>query len=149
METPIPVEDRLAIQDLMVSYCYAVDTLSDVGAVLAVFPEDGVLDLSGIGLPVCRGHAEIAAFFEGVFRDMSHHAHYLTNFRFRDYTGNAAQATAYVIGMGRARAGHEVAVHGRYHFDAVRTPAGWKCARYSMDFTMPLPGSLMEIHGGD
>jgi ketosteroid isomerase-like protein len=142
----VPIEDRLAINDLMVSYCTAVDTLSDVQAVCDVFTEDADFDLSGIGLPRMAGHAVIRQFFEGVFADMSHHAHYLTNFAMTAYDGDTASARAYIIGMGRAKDGNEVTVNGRYFFDARRTDKGWKATRYTMDFMMPLPGSLAEIH---
>jgi ketosteroid isomerase-like protein len=142
----IPIEDRLAIEDLMVSYCTAVDSLSDIEAICDVFTEDGVFDLSGIGLPKASGHAGIRAFFEGVFADMTHHAHYLTNFAITAYHGDTASARAYIIGMGRARDGNEVTVNGRYYFDVRRTAQGWKATRYTMDFMMPLPGSLAEIH---
>jgi ketosteroid isomerase-like protein len=141
-----PIEDRLAINDLMIAYCTAVDSLSDVQAVCDVFTDDGVFDLSGIGLPKAIGHAGIAAFFEGVFADMTHHAHYLTNFAITAYAGDTASARAYIIGMGRAKDGNEVTVNGRYYFDARRTAQGWKATRYTMDFMMPLPGSLAEIH---
>lgn len=40
-----PIEDRLAIQDLMIAYAHAVDTVSDIDAVLDVFTEDAVFDL--------------------------------------------------------------------------------------------------------
>ncbi len=144
--TKCPIEDRLAIEDLMVSYCTAVDSLGDLQALCDVFTEDGVLDLSGIGLPKKIGHAGIREFFTGVFADMSHHAHYLTNFAMTAYDGDTASARAYIIGMGRSKDGNEVTVNGRYYFDVRRTPAGWKTTRYTMDFMMPLPGSLAEIH---
>lgn len=146
MQAPCPIEDRLAINDLMIAYATAVDSLSDVDAICDVFTEDADFDLSGIGLPRATGHAGIRAFFTGVFADMTHHAHYLTNFAITAFAGETASARAYVIGMGRAKDGNEVTVNGRYYFDARRTPGGWKATRYSMDFMMPLPGSLAEIH---
>jgi ketosteroid isomerase-like protein len=142
----IPIEDRLAINDLMVAYCTAVDSLHDVQAVCDVFTEDAVFDLSGIGLLKAEGHEGIRSFFAGVFGGMSHHAHYLTNFAMTTYNGDTASARAYIIGMGRAKDGNEVTVHGRYYFDVRRTIIGWKATRYQMDFMMPLPGSLAEIH---
>lgn len=144
--TACPIEDRLAIEDLMVSYCTAVDSLHDLDAICAVFTQDAAFDLSGIGLPAKQGHAGIREFFGGVFADMSHHAHYLTNFALVSYAGDTASARAYIIGMGRSKDGNTVTVNGRYFFDVARTAAGWKATRYTMDFLMPLPGSLAEIH---
>jgi ketosteroid isomerase-like protein len=142
----IPIEDRLAINDLMIAYCTAVDSLHDVQAVCDVFTGDGVLDLSGIGLPRFSGHEGIRGFFESVFADMTYHAHYLTNFAMTAYEADTASARAYIIGMGRSKDGNEVTVNGRYFFDVKRTSQGWKATRYAMDFMMPLPGSLAEIH---
>lgn len=50
--TGMPMEVRVALQDLMTAYCYAVDRLDDVDGLLDLFTEDAVLDFSAIGLPV-------------------------------------------------------------------------------------------------
>ena len=140
-------EDRAALQDLMIAYCYAVDSLDDVEALLSLFTDDAVLDFSPIGLPLMSGHGEIRKFFEGVFSDMSHHAHYITNFKLDRCDGDTASMRAYVIGLGRAKDGNTVDVKVRYTFDAVRIGDGWKANRYSIFPMMPLPNSLAEIHG--
>lgn len=132
-----PLEDRLAIQDLLVAYAHAVDSLHDIDGICAVFTEDAVFDLSGIGFPSLNGHGEIRAFFGETFAAMSAHAHYLTNFAITAYDGDRASIRAYVIGMGKYKAGGGITVHGRYFFDVVRTAAGWKAARYTMDFLIP------------
>lgn len=136
--TPCPLEDRLAIQDLMIAYAHAVDSLSDLDGLCDIFTEDADFDLSGIGFPSVKGHAGIRAFFSGVFEGMAHHAHYLTNFAVTAYAGDTASMRAYVIGMGRYKAGGGITVHGRYYFDVVRTSQGWKARRYTMDFLIPI-----------
>lgn len=136
--TPCPIEDRLAIQDLMIAYAHAVDSLSDIDGICDVFTEDAVFDLSGINYPSVKGHSGIREFFTGVFAGMAHHAHYLTNFAVTAYAGDSATMRAYVIGMGRYKDGGGITVHGRYHFDVVRTPQGWKTRRYTMDFLIPV-----------
>ncbi|MFC0203761.1 nuclear transport factor 2 family protein [Novosphingobium soli] len=138
--TDCPIEDRLAIQDLLVAYAHAVDSLHDLDGICAVFAEDAVFDLSGIGFPSLVGHDEIRAFFADTFAAMAAHAHYLTNFAITDWQGDAASIRAYVIGMGRYKAGGGITVHGRYYFDVVRRPEGWKAKRYTMDFLIPPEG---------
>ena len=69
------VEDRFALEDTLNAYCAAIDSLSDMDGLLNCFTEDAVLDL-----PVFKGHAEIRGFFQQVFDDMTHHAHFATNF---------------------------------------------------------------------
>ena len=137
-----PIEDRLAIQDLLIAYAHAVDTVSDIDGVLDVFTPDAVFDLSGIGLAALNGHDGIREFFTNVFVNMAHHAHYLTNFAVTAYDGDTASMRAYVIGMGTGKDGSTVTVNGRYYFDVARTDAGWKATRYTMDFLMPLTGTL-------
>ncbi|EED36046.1 conserved hypothetical protein [Luminiphilus syltensis NOR5-1B] len=145
--TVISIEERLALNDLMTDYCYAVDALSDLDALLDLFTDDAVLDFSDIGLPAMNGKREFRGFYEGVFADMSHHTHYLTNFRVGSYSGNAATGLAYVQGLGRSKEGNEVLVHVRYEMDCVKINGEWKCQKYCIRQGMPLPGSLNEIHG--
>jgi len=147
MTVNIPIEDRLALEDLIRDYCLAVDTLSDMDALLACFTPDAEFDLSGIGLAKLQGHDAIRGFFVGVFADMTHHAHFVSNVRIDRFDGDDATVRAYVMGMGRARAGTEVKVYVHYGLDCVRTPSGWKSRRFYEDALMPLPGSLGEIHG--
>jgi ketosteroid isomerase-like protein len=135
-----PVADRLAIQDLLVAYAHAVDSLHDLDGICAVFAEDAVFDLSGIGFPRLEGHAQIRGFFADTFAAMAAQAHYLTNFAITAYDGDTASIRAYVTGMGRYKAGGGITVHGRYYFDVVRTGAGWKARRYTMDFLIPPEG---------
>jgi len=135
-----PIEDRLAIQDLLVAYAHAVDSLHDLDGICAVFTPDAVFDLSGIGFPSLNGHDEIRGFFADTFAVMSAHAHYLSNFAITAYDGDTASIRAYVVGLGKYKAGGGITVNGRYYFDVVRTDAGWKARRYTMDFLIPIEG---------
>lgn len=145
--TRIPLEERIALQDLMVDYCYAVDKLTDVEELLDLFTDDAVLDFSAIGLPLMPGKAAVKAFFDSVFAGMSHHTHYIGNFRAESYDGDRATMRAYVQGLGRAKDGNQVHVHVRYTMDCVKQAGVWKCSKYWIHPGMPLPGSLDEIHG--
>lgn len=135
-----PVADRLAIQDLLVAYAHAVDSLHDLDGICDVFAEDAVFDLSGIGFPRLAGHAQIRGFFADTFAAMAAQAHYLTNFAITAYDGDTASIRAYVTGMGRYKSGGGITVNGRYYFDVVRTPSGWKARRYTMDVLIPPEG---------
>jgi len=142
-----PIEERIALQDLMTDYCYAVDGLQSVDELLALFTEDAVLDFSDIGLPAMHGRAAHRQFYDGVFADMSHHTHYISNFRLVSYDGDKAVMRSYVQGLGRSKDGNEVQVHVRYRMDCVKQAGEWKCAAYYIYAGMPMPGSLAEIHG--
>src|SRR5690606_5427748 len=142
----VPVEDRIALQDLMTDYCYAVDKLTDLDTLLDLFTDDAVLDFSDIGLPAMPGKERFRQFYEGVFADMSDHQHYISNFRVQSYSGDEAVMTAYVQGLGRAKDGGEVLVHVRYQMDCVKAGDTWKCKTYYIRKGMPLPDSLTQIH---
>ena len=75
---------------------------------------------------------------------MAHQAHYLSNFAVTAYGSDTASARVYVNGMGLGKDGSRVSAQGRYYFDVVRTPGGWKAARYAMDLLMPLSGVRAE-----
>jgi ketosteroid isomerase-like protein len=143
------IEDRLALEDVLKAYCAAVDSLSDMDKLLGCFTEDAVLDLGGIHLPRFDGHDGIRRFFTQVFADMTHHAHFISNFTVERMDAGTAACTAYVMGMGVARDGQSVLVYVKYFLDYVRTPAGWKMSRFAETGLMPLPDSLTGIHGRD
>ncbi len=145
--TTTPLDERIALQDLMTDYCYAVDQLSDVESLLDLFTEDAVLDFTDIGLPAMPGKPEFRKFYTGVFEDMSHHTHYLSNFRVEAYSGDRATVRAYVQGLGRGNDGNETHVHVRYRMACVKRDDGWKCASFWILTGMPLPDSLEELHG--
>ena len=141
------LEERTALEDLMTDYCYAVDKLTDVQELLDLFTDDAVLDFSDIGLPAMHGKEAFKAFYDGVFADMSHHQHYISNFRVEAFDGDTATTRAYVQGLGRGHDGNSVHVHVRYRMNCVKTDDGWKCTKYWIHGAMPLPDSLEEMHG--
>jgi ketosteroid isomerase-like protein len=145
--TPCPIEDRLAIEDLLIAYAHAVDSMHDIQGICDVFLPGALFDLSGIGLEPLHGHEGIRAFYTQVFGSMAHHAHYLSNFAITAYGGDTASVRAYVTGMGLGKDGKAVTVHGRYYFDVVRTPVGWKAERFTMDFLLPISGALDAAKG--
>ena len=135
--TAIPLEDRLAIEDLAVAYCTAVDRIGDVAGVTALFTEHAVYDLAELGLGRFEGREAIRGFFVGAFPTMAHNAHFLSNFVLLGYAGERAEAQAYVHGYSRGTDGSELEVKARYAFDVERTEAGWKIARVGVAMLMP------------
>lgn len=146
MKIKVPVEDRIALQDLLTEYCYAVDKLTDLPDLLDLFTDDAVLDFSDIGLQVMEGKERFREFYESVFAGMSHHTHYISNFRMESYTGETAVMSAYAEGLGRAKDGNTVQVHVRYCMHCVKVDGDWKISAYYNRKGMPMPDSLTEIH---
>jgi hypothetical protein len=57
-------EDRIAVEDVMARYVWAVDSL-DADGYVAVFTEDAVIDSNG---SISRGHAEIRKVVTGLIQ---------------------------------------------------------------------------------
>lgn len=146
MTDNISIEDRFVLQDLVTSYCFAVDKLGDVDGLVSLFTEDAICDLSPIGLPSISGHQEIRAFYEGVFEMMTHHAHYMANFAVQRLEGDEAAIRCYVMGMGNAGDGSSVLVYVDYEIDCRRTAQGWKISKFYEKPLMPLPAVLGQLH---
>ena len=132
-----PVEDRLAIQDLAVTYAYAVDAIGDSDGVANLFTEDGVYDVSGFGLGEFAGRAAIRGFFDGAFAAMASNAHLLSNFRLIGFSGDTATAEAYMHAYSLGKDGKLLDLKALYRFDVARTLGGWKIARFTMRLLIP------------
>ncbi|WP_240654843.1 nuclear transport factor 2 family protein [Croceicoccus ponticola] len=143
----MPENVRAGLQALMIEYCYAVDGLKDMQPLLDLFTDDARADFTAIGLPMINGKGEIKTFFDGVFAGMSHHFHFISNFRPESWDGSVGAMTAYVIGMGRANDGNTVTVQVKYRMECIEQDGAWKCRHYTITPMMPMPGSLTEIHG--
>lgn len=140
------IEDRLALQDLILKYCNGIDEIKDVDSVVDCFVDDGVLDLTGLGLGSYTGKKSIHEFFSNVFESMKYEAHYSTNFTLHELSGNYAKCHAYVIGMGVSHAGVKALVHARHVFECEKTQAGWKIARFEEPLLLPLPDKLDSLY---
>ena len=119
------MEDRIALEDVLLAYYAAVDTLHDLDGLVECFTPDAVFDVTDLGLSKLEGRGAIRDFFRGVFEDTAHHAHHVSNFRISRLTENEATAHGYVIGTAEGRSGIKVFVHCCYDIEYVRTDAGW------------------------
>ena len=138
--------EKCALEEALLKYCTAVDQLSDIDFMLSCFTEDAVFDLGGLQLPRYVGHKEIAAFFTQVFKDMSHHAHLVTNFGIVALAKDTADIKAYITGMGRSKAGVDILVYVRYDLKLRKTSQGWKISFFSEEPIMPMPDSVLAVH---
>ncbi len=143
------IEDRQALQDLLNAYCTAIDSLTDLDGLMNCFTSDAVFDVTGIGLPRFEGQAEVRGFFEQVFGDMPHHAHYITNFTIDRLEENEAFCRNYAIGNGRSKDRQVIKAYVKYNLHFVRTTDGWKIKTFVEDALMPLPDEIAGVHGGD
>lgn len=123
--------DRIAIQDLMARYAYAVDAkryelLDDVfltGAEIDFLANGGIRDT----------WPAIGEWLTSAMSGFTACQHYLSNFA-TDVSGDRAASRFYVLTqMITVRDGsdHMVSDGGYYHAEFLRTPAGWRVEKLS------------------
>lgn len=138
MMADMPEAVRTAVERLMVEHCRNVDALEDIDRLLALFTEDAVTDMTAIGVPLMEDRSSLAAFYAGVFANLSHSFHMIGNLREESWDGSVATMSAYVIGMGQPRTGARVEMQVRYVMECIETPGRWRCRRYTVVPMMPL-----------
>ncbi|WP_246605059.1 nuclear transport factor 2 family protein [Aquisediminimonas sediminicola] len=141
------LEDRAALEGVLLQYYYAVDTLSDVDSLVDCFTPDAIFDIEDLGLKVYHGHSEIRTFFEGVFATTPYHCHHVSNFDVTRLEENEASARGYVIGKAEGDNGVKVLVHCCYNIEYVRTDAGWKMRLFDEDSLVPIGDEVRDLHG--
>jgi len=141
------IEDRAALEGVLMQYYYAVDSRSDMHSLIDCFTPDAVFDVEDLGLQKYVGHDAIRVFFAGVFADTKHHCHHVSNFNITRLEANEATGRGYVIGKAEGSNGVKVFVHCCYTIEYVRTPAGWKMRLFDEDFLVPMGSEVTDLHG--
>jgi len=127
---PTTIADRLAIQDLLVRYCKAIDG-DDWELLDTVFTPDAQIDYTSSG-GIAGAYPEVRAWLAQILPNFPVKQHLVTNF---DVTidGDRARSRAYFYNpMGRPKPEGGVAlffVGGWYVDELVRTAAGWRIAK--------------------
>jgi 3-phenylpropionate/cinnamic acid dioxygenase small subunit len=125
------VVDRLAINDVIVRYAWAIDT-KDWAALDTVFLPDAWLDYSSNPGGAAGHYAEIRAWLEKSLAPFPVTQHLVTNIDVTVDGDHATSRTMVYNPMGAAtREGplHYFFLGGRYDDELVRTPDGWRIAK--------------------
>jgi hypothetical protein len=144
----VSIEDRLAIVDLTIAYCWALDThrwddLDDV------FLADATAEL---GSPVLEGRDAIKARIASALSPLDDSQHMVTNHEVRYAAGDTDRATcrcylqAQHIRSSVGEGGPHFIVAGRYEDELVRTPRGWRIA-FRRLVTMWTEGNVAVVRG--
>ena len=124
------VVDRLAIQDLLVRYCKAIDT-KDWDLLDTVFVPDAHVDYTSSG-GVQGAYPEVRAWLAQVLPNFPVSQHAVSNFDIR-IDGDRAQSRVYFYNpMGRPKPEGGVSmffIGGYYVDELVRTEDGWRIAQ--------------------
>ena len=142
------ISDRLEIEDLMVSYCYAIDS-SNWDALDEVFTADAVIDYSEmVGV---RGNlAQIKAFLAGSLSQVAgfQHAISTTQLRFEGDVARGRTVCFNPITIKKENGEKQVMFMGLWYRDTfVRTPKGWRIReRYEeRAYTHNVPPGLLPV----
>jgi hypothetical protein len=122
--TTVPVEDRLAIQELAARYTFRCDTkhYDEIGE---LFADDGVWDETVVGLPLCEGRAAIHQFFCSMAQaDLEYVVHINGSHSIMAFTGDTASAAVHLHVRGRFN-GSDIEILGYYADDYVKAGGEW------------------------
>jgi len=123
------MSDRFEIQDLLVGYCYAVDS-RDFDALDNYFTSDAVIDYSEM-VGVKGNLAEIKAFLRESFKTVPAAQHAVSTTRY-EFDGDRARTKTVCYNPMTVSNGVEqtTVVFGLWYIhDYVRTPDGWRISR--------------------
>lgn len=139
------IEDRLAIEDLMVRYTTALDE-GDIEGVVACFAEDGWLDSPIVGRH--QGHAELRQFAELTAKPTRagvRFRHVVSNFRI-DVEGNRGRVRCYLLDWATVGRETTLLAPGEYDCELVRGPDGWllQNRQVRMDHPFEIPTGNMR-----
>jgi ketosteroid isomerase-like protein len=126
---PTALDDRTAIIDVTIRYCWAIDE-RDWDALADVFTPDAVATLGR----ECRGLAEIRARIAEALSPLDDSQHMVTNHQVH-VDGDTATCRCYLQAQHVRHAvdgSPNFIVAGRYEDELVRTPAGWRIARRAL-----------------
>jgi ketosteroid isomerase-like protein len=138
-DLPIPLEDRLGINDLFIRYTCALDA-GEVDTIVDCFTEDGALLSPAVGAH--QGHAAIRAFAERFARfraNGSQLRHVISNLIMR-VDGDRAHATCYLLVFLTRDGQSRLLAPGYYDCELRRTDGLWRfqnrIVRHDHDYTL-------------
>lgn len=141
MSAPLPVEDQLAIRDVIARYAWALDT-GDVDGFVACFCPDGALVWDVFATPDrWEGH-EALRHFASFFRDQPSSAgrqHHVSNIVIAP-SGDGARARSYAaVALRQGDGPHLLSVMGYYEDQFRRDNGEWRLAeRVIRDWSGPI-----------
>jgi 3-phenylpropionate/cinnamic acid dioxygenase small subunit len=123
VEITLDIDDRVAITDLIKLHGHHADD-GDLDAMLGLFTEDVVYDLTGVDMPVLVGHEQIRAIAKEIGDD-NPVAHLVTNIVLSPVGPDEVHARSKGIAvMGNGRAGSAT-----YDDVVIRTDKGWRISK--------------------
>lgn len=135
----IPVEDRLAIQELVARYAFLCDTGQYAG-IAELFAEDGVFDESILGFPVKQGGEMLRQAFVEIGALARFMIHLNCNHQLSAFDGNRASGTTHLHCEGELRGDRPFRILGYYADDYEKSAGEWWIKRRKLIAIAPLVG---------
>jgi hypothetical protein len=141
MSAPLPVEDQLAIRDVIARYAWALDT-GDVEGFVACFCSDGVLVWDAFEAPERWQGTDALRHFASFFRDLPTSAgrqHHVTNVVIEPCEGGARAKSYAAVVVRQGDGPHLLHVMGYYEDRFRREDGQWRLAeRVIRDWSGPI-----------
>jgi ketosteroid isomerase-like protein len=129
--------DRIALHELRARYTHYYDR-ADLGEFVALFTEDGVLQLGPAGF--ARGHDELRAALAAPMQTAAFACHF-TSDEITEFTGDhtARGTSRFAVHYGRSP---DIQGAGTYHDEYRRTADGWRFVSRTISFFYMGPRGL-------
>ena len=95
----VPIEDRLAIQELVHAYPLYCDT-HQFDKAADLFTEDGIFDETAVGARMVNGRADMKAIFREAGNRLGPFMHVCTNHIISEFSGDTASGMCHVVAEG-------------------------------------------------
>lgn len=148
--SPREIEDRLALQALVVDYAYAIDE-RDFDALDRVFTADAWIDYRAMG-GIADHYPAIKTWLRTALANFPAYMHLIGNARFRIASDQATGTVACFNPMLLPEAlaehpGHTMFLGLWYHDEYLRTAEGWRISRRSetRSYASQVPQALMGM----
>lgn len=136
----MPIEDRIAVQELVHLYGFYADT-KEWHAVVDLFTDDCIVDETVIGLPLMEGKDAITAYYIGGTVDMvEYFLHYVTNHIMLEYSGDLARCISYIYGVGKTKTGIEFKIMGYMNDQCAKVNGKWLFKSRRLEIFAPPAG---------
>ena len=94
--------------------------------------------MSAMAYTSCHGIDALREFFTGVFSNLTHSAHFATNFKIKSLEENSASVQSNAIAMGHPAEREPVMIYAQYHLEFKRVDCSWRIQLFSGEPLMPL-----------
>lgn len=133
------VYEKMAIQETSHRYAHYCDT-GDYENLVRLFTDDGILDETAVGTPICQGHASLRAFFDMAGPRNSSMFHLGANYIIDILDSDRATATHWMFyeGIRNDQPNRARIIKGSFYEEFLKIDGVWKIALKRLTLFAPV-----------